>query len=48
MEALGLQNEVKLAIVQTAYANGAYTQYLKSNGFDVVFAKTGVCLLLIH
>ncbi|KAK1262066.1 Phosphoacetylglucosamine mutase [Acorus gramineus] len=33
---------VKLGIVQTAYANGASTEYLKQLGLDVVFTPTGV------
>ncbi|KAF8085414.1 hypothetical protein N665_0667s0011 [Sinapis alba] len=32
----------RLGVVQTAYANGASTDYLKGLGLDVVFAKTGV------
>ncbi|EOA20296.1 hypothetical protein CARUB_v10000604mg [Capsella rubella] len=32
----------RLGVVQTAYANGASTDYLKQLGLDVVFAKTGV------
>ncbi|KAL4199461.1 hypothetical protein AMTRI_Chr03g145070 [Amborella trichopoda] len=33
---------VKLGIVQTAYANGASTDYLKELGMEVVFTPTGV------
>ncbi|CAL9230726.1 unnamed protein product [Arabidopsis halleri] len=32
----------RLGVVQTAYANGASTDYLRQLGLDVVFAKTGV------
>uniref|UniRef100_A0A803L5U1 Phosphoacetylglucosamine mutase n=1 Tax=Chenopodium quinoa TaxID=63459 RepID=A0A803L5U1_CHEQI len=32
----------RLGIVQTAYANGASTDYLKNLGLDVVFTPTGV------
>ncbi|KAF2615086.1 hypothetical protein F2Q70_00007576 [Brassica cretica] len=32
----------RLGVVQTAYANGASTDYLKGLGLEVVFAKTGV------
>lgn len=31
-----------LGVVQTAYANGASTQYLKELGLEVVFTPTGV------
>lgn len=31
-----------LGVVQTAYANGASTQYLKALGLEVVFTPTGV------
>ncbi|PSS11611.1 Phosphoacetylglucosamine mutase [Actinidia chinensis var. chinensis] len=31
-----------LGVVQTAYANGASTDYLKHSGLEVVFTKTGV------
>ena len=31
-----------LGVVQTAYANGAATDYLKHSGLEVVFTKTGV------
>ncbi|KAJ0243760.1 Phosphoacetylglucosamine mutase [Hirschfeldia incana] len=34
--------ETRLGVVQTAYANGASTDYLKEMGLEVVFAKTGV------
>ena len=32
----------RLGVVQTAYANGASTDYLKKLGLEVVFAPTGV------
>jgi phosphoacetylglucosamine mutase len=32
----------RLGIVQTAYANGASTQFLKNLGLEVVFTPTGV------
>eukprot|EP01031_Cornospumella_fuschlensis_P035414 gene35414-42925_t len=38
----GLDEQLSLGIVQTAYANGASTAYLRSLGISVVFAKTGV------
>jgi len=46
----GLEDEVKalgvngrgLGVVQTAYANGAATSFLKENQIEVSFAKTGV------
>lgn len=31
-----------LGVVQTAYANGASTDYLKKLGLEVLFTKTGV------
>ncbi|XP_077244774.1 phosphoacetylglucosamine mutase-like [Tasmannia lanceolata] len=34
--------EVRLGIVQTAYANGASTDFLKQMGVEVVFTATGV------
>ncbi|KAF5185486.1 Phosphoacetylglucosamine mutase [Thalictrum thalictroides] len=33
---------IKLGVVQTAYANGASTDYLKNLGLEVVFTPTGV------
>jgi len=39
---LGLDNEFKMAAVQTAYANGASTNYIRGLGVDVPIAKTGV------
>lgn len=40
----GINNRLpsRLGIVQTAYANGASTDYLKQLGLDVVFTPTGV------
>lgn len=39
----GLDNKaVSLGVVQTAYANGASTTYLKQLGLEVVLAPTGV------
>lgn len=39
----GLSDEIKLAVVQTAYANGASSEYLKKIvGTEPVFADTGV------
>ncbi|XVF78805.1 hypothetical protein PTKIN_Ptkin14bG0166400 [Pterospermum kingtungense] len=32
----------RLGVVQTAYANGASTDYLKQSGLDVIFTPTGV------
>ncbi|KAH0860577.1 hypothetical protein HID58_088838, partial [Brassica napus] len=34
--------QCRLGVVQTAYANGASTDYVKGMGLEVVFAKTGV------
>ncbi|CAG7910985.1 unnamed protein product, partial [Brassica rapa] len=34
--------QCRLGVVQTAYANGASTDYVKEMGLEVVFAKTGV------
>ncbi|KAL6985821.1 phosphoacetylglucosamine mutase [Sarracenia purpurea var. burkii] len=34
--------QATLGVVQTAYANGASTDYLKHSGLEVVFTKTGV------
>ena len=40
---LGLESEFSMAVVQTAYANGASTAYLKTvEGLKMDFAKTGV------
>ncbi|CAM9095730.1 unnamed protein product, partial [Laminaria digitata] len=39
---LGLDKEFSMSVVQTAYANGGSTQYLRSNGVPVAMAKTGV------
>jgi phosphoacetylglucosamine mutase len=36
------ENKISMGVVQTAYANGSSTYYLRSNGIPVVFAKTGV------
>ncbi|EWM26015.1 phosphoacetylglucosamine mutase [Nannochloropsis gaditana] len=38
----GQAGDWKVAVVQTAYANGASTRYLRDKGIPVVFAKTGV------
>ena len=37
-----LENKFSMGIVQTAYANGASTHFLKQNGCNIVMAKTGV------
>lgn len=42
LQASGLQDEFRLGVVQTAYANGASTIFLKSHGIAVIMAKTGV------
>jgi len=42
LQVLGLDNEFKMAAVQTAYANGASTNYIRGLGVDVPIAKTGV------
>ncbi|CAM9385398.1 unnamed protein product [Scytosiphon promiscuus] len=39
---LGLDKEFSMSVVQTAYANGGSTQYLKAQGVPVAMAKTGV------
>ncbi|CAB1103506.1 unnamed protein product [Ectocarpus sp. CCAP 1310/34] len=39
---LGLDKEFSMSVVQTAYANGGSTQYLKAQGVPVAIAKTGV------
>lgn len=36
VKSAGLENEIKLGIVQTAYANGASTRYLKQVGFSTL------------
>lgn len=38
----GLENKASIGVVQTAYANGASTDYLKNIGLEVVFTPTGV------
>eukprot|EP01034_Spumella_vulgaris_P021729 gene21729-27782_t len=40
--AAGLEKDYSLGIVQTAYANGASTQFLQRQGVHVSVAKTGV------
>ena len=42
LQILGLDSEFKMAAVQTAYANGASTNYIRGLGVDVPIAKTGV------
>ncbi|CAM9771735.1 unnamed protein product [Ascophyllum nodosum] len=42
MANLGLEKEFSMAVVQTAYANGGSTHYLKERGVTVGLAKTGV------
>ena len=37
-----LADRLKVGVVQTAYANGASSRYLRENGVEVVVAKTGV------
>lgn len=34
--------QISLGVVQTAYANGASTDYLKQSGLEVIFTPTGV------
>ncbi|KAA8522098.1 hypothetical protein F0562_012588 [Nyssa sinensis] len=41
-EKLNKYYKVRLGVVQTAYANGASTDYLKQLGLEVVFTPTGV------
>lgn len=43
--ASGLRNDFTLGVVQTAYANGASTIFLKNNNIAVTMAKTGVKFL---
>ena len=42
LEAAGLFQELRFGCVQTAYANGGSTAYLRELGVPVVMAKTGV------
>lgn len=42
LEASGLRDEYSLGVVQTAYANGASTIFLKGENIAVTMAKTGV------
>lgn len=42
INAASLIDEYSIGVVQTAYANGASTQYLQALGIEVVVAKTGV------
>ena len=42
LEEAGIKNRFRFGCVQTAYANGASTQYLQSRGVSVAMAKTGV------
>lgn len=35
-------HHTRLGVVQTAYANGASTDYLKQSGLEVIFTPTGV------
>jgi phosphoacetylglucosamine mutase len=42
LDILGLKEKVKVGVVQTAYANGASTNYLKKCGVPLAMAKTGV------
>lgn len=39
---IGLMSKLSMCVVQTAYANGASTKFLKDNGIHVAIAKTGV------
>ncbi|KAG5183674.1 putative phosphoacetylglucosamine mutase [Tribonema minus] len=45
LAAAGLHHRLSMAVVQTAYANGASTAFLKANGIKVAFAATGVKFL---
>ncbi|CCI46691.1 unnamed protein product [Albugo candida] len=42
LKVLDLDKSVRLGCVQTAYANGASTHYLREKGIEVVVAETGV------
>lgn len=42
LRAAGLDAQVSLGVVQTAYANGASTNYLRQQGVAIAMAKTGV------
>jgi phosphoacetylglucosamine mutase len=42
VKAAGIDNMFSLGVVQTAYANGSSTNFLKSNNIPFVMSKTGV------
>nr|CCA21746.1 phosphoacetylglucosamine mutase putative [Albugo laibachii Nc14] len=42
LQVLDLDKSVRLGCVQTAYANGASTRYLREKGINVVVSETGV------
>jgi phosphoacetylglucosamine mutase len=42
MEVTGLLPSITMGVVQTAYANGSSTHYLRSKDIPVLFTKTGV------
>jgi len=42
LETAELTNRFRMGVVQTAYANGATTEFYKNNGFTTVLTKTGV------
>lgn len=42
LSAAGLSSDFTCAVVQTAYANGASTNFIKSIGMPIYMAKTGV------
>jgi phosphoacetylglucosamine mutase len=45
LTACGWKDSWSFGVVQTAYANGSSTAFLRSRGINVVFAKTGVKFL---
>ena len=42
LSACSWASDFRLGVVQTAYANGASTAFLRNKGVNIVFAKTGV------
>ena len=47
LDILQLKDSFKVGVVQTAYANGASTIYLKSCGVPISIAKTGKKFVII-
>lgn len=42
LEMLGLADKIKMGVVETSYANGAASEFLRKNNIPLSFAKTGV------